>query len=146
MALEEHPHVFRYDGRLWVSALPGAEARAQLVAQRAWDNAHLKSQHWTAAIVIGAIVGTGVMLGLGVATGLAPAIYLVLLPLAFGAGAVLGAWAAHAWTRGHAGWLLSMTAEEESTAPGGSSHAPTDPEPLGDQGTADRLLVTWLKV
>lgn len=91
MALEEHPHVFRYDGRLWVSALPGAEARAQLVAQRAWDNAHLKSQHWTVAIVIGAIVGTGAMLGIGVATGLAPAIYLVLLPLAFGAGAVLGA-------------------------------------------------------
>ncbi len=91
MAVEEHPNVFRYDGRLWVSELPGEEARAQLVAQRAWDNAHLKSQHWTIAIVIGAIAGTAVTLGIGTATSLAPAIYLVLLPLAFGAGAVLGA-------------------------------------------------------
>ena len=50
MALDTHPNVFRTDGRLWVSELPGAEARAQLVEQRAWDDAHLKSQRWVAVL------------------------------------------------------------------------------------------------
>ncbi|MDO7882162.1 hypothetical protein [Antiquaquibacter soli] len=91
MALEAHPNVFRFDGRLWVSELPGAEARAQLVEQRTWDAAHVKSQRWVLALVVGAAVGTAATLGLGTLAGLAPAIYLVLLPLGFGAGAVLGA-------------------------------------------------------
>lgn len=91
MGVESHPNVFRFDGRLWVSEVPGAEAREQLVAQRTWDAAHVKSQRWVLALVLGAIVGTAATLGLGTLAGLAPAVYLVLLPLGFGAGAVLGA-------------------------------------------------------
>lgn len=91
MGVESHPHVFRFDGRLWVSELPATAARDQLVAQREWDAAHVKSQRWVVALVIGAIVGTAVTLGLGTLAGLAPAIYLVLLPIGFATGAVLGA-------------------------------------------------------
>lgn len=91
MAIDAHPNVFRFDGRLWVSELPAAEARAQLVEQRAWDAAQVKSQRWLVSLVLGAVVGTAATLALGTLAGLAPAVYLVLLPLGFGAGAVLGA-------------------------------------------------------
>jgi hypothetical protein len=91
MALDSHPNVFRFDGRLWVSELPGSEASAQLAAQRAWDSAHIKSQRWVPALVIGAVLGTAATLALGTWGGIAPALYLVLLPVGFGVGAVLGA-------------------------------------------------------
>ncbi len=85
MAVDAHPNVFRFEGRLWVSELPGEEARAELAAQRAWDGAQVKAQRWVVALVIGATLAAGTALGL------APAVYLVLLPLGFGVGAVLGA-------------------------------------------------------
>lgn len=91
MALDQHPNVFRYEGKLWVSELPRDTAHAQLVRQRAWDAANAKLQRWWVAIAIGAAVGTVGTLTLGSSVGLAPAIYLILLPLGFGAGAVLGA-------------------------------------------------------
>lgn len=91
MALEDHPNVFRFEGRRWVSELPAAEALAQFDAQRKWDATYLKSQHWTLSLILGAIAGTAVTLGLGTWGGLAPVFYLILLPLGFGAGAVAGA-------------------------------------------------------
>ena len=91
MALEDHPNVFRFDGRLWVSELPREQMHAQLVEQRAWDAAHVKSERWTWAIAIGAAAGCAVTLGLGTLVAMPPAIYLVLLPIGFGIGAVLGA-------------------------------------------------------
>ncbi len=91
MALDDHPNVFRYEGKLWVSELPREEMHAQFVAQRAWDAAHVKSEHWTLAMVIGAIVGTAATLGLGTAAGIAPALYLFLLPIGFAFGVVIAA-------------------------------------------------------
>lgn len=91
MALDEHPNVFRFDGRLWVSAQPREEMHARLADQRAWDAAHVKSQRWTWAIALGAAAGCALTLGLGTLVGMPPAIYLVLLPIGFGIGAVLGA-------------------------------------------------------
>lgn len=91
MALEGHPHAFPFEGRWWVSVEPAAEARDALVAQRKWDAAHLRSQRWFWALGIGAVVGTAATLAVGTLANLAPAIYLVLLPLGFGIGAVLGA-------------------------------------------------------
>jgi len=91
MALEDHPNVFRFEGRLWVSELPREEARAQFVAQRSWDASHVKAERWGWAIAIGAIVGSAATIGLGTLAGIAPAIYLVLLPIGFAVGAVLGA-------------------------------------------------------
>jgi hypothetical protein len=91
MALDDHPNVFRHEGRLWVSELPRDEARAQLIAQRTWDAANAKLQRWWVAIAIGAALGTAATLGLGTLGGLAPAVYLVLLPLGFAVGAVVGA-------------------------------------------------------
>ena len=91
MALDKHPNVFLYEGKLWVSEIPRETARAQLVRQRAWDASNAKLQRWWVAIVIGAAVGTIGTLVLGNSVGLAPAIYLVLLPVGFGVGAVLGA-------------------------------------------------------
>lgn len=91
MALEDHPNVFRYEGRLWVSLAPRDQARAALVAQRAWDAATARAQRWWVAIVIGAVLGVGTVLGLGVLTGAPPFLYLIVLPLGFAFGAVLGA-------------------------------------------------------
>lgn len=91
MALDNHPNVFRFEGRLWVSELPREEAHAQFAAQRAWDAAHVKQEHWTLAMIVGAAVGTGVTLGLGELAGIAPALYLFLLPIGFGFGVVLAA-------------------------------------------------------
>jgi hypothetical protein len=91
MALEDHPNVFRYEGRLWVSPAPREEARAALVAQRAWDAATARAQRWWVAIVIGAVLGVGAVLGLGVLTGAPPFLYLIVLPIGFAFGAVLGA-------------------------------------------------------
>ncbi|MFZ2963411.1 MAG: hypothetical protein WA006_01865 [Rhodoglobus sp.] len=57
MALEDHPNVFRYEGRTWVSLAPRDEARAALAAQRAWDAATARAQRWWVAIAIGAVLG-----------------------------------------------------------------------------------------
>ena len=91
MALEDHPNVFRFEGRLWVSEDPRETASRDFAAQRKWDAGQLRSQHWTLALALGALAGTAATLGLGTAAGLAPVFYLVLLPLGFGAGAVVGA-------------------------------------------------------
>jgi len=91
MAIGDHPNVFRYEGKMWVSEQPREIALAQLVEQRAWDATNARLQRWWVAIAIGAVVGTAGTLALGTAAGLSPGIYLVLLPLGFGAGAVLGA-------------------------------------------------------
>lgn len=91
MALTDHPNVFRYEGRLWVSELPREEALHQLVEQRKWDAANAKLQRWWVAIVIGAVLGVAATLGLGALVNLPPYVYLLLLPVGFGAGAVLGA-------------------------------------------------------
>lgn len=84
-------HLFRFEGRLWVSLAPADEARAALAAQRAWDAAAGRAQRWWVAIVIGAMLGVSAVLGLGVLTGLPPFVYLILLPVGFAAGAVVGA-------------------------------------------------------
>ncbi len=91
MALDGHPNAFRFEGRWWVSAEPAEVAHAAIVDQRRWDAAHVRSQRWMWALAIGAILGTAGTLGLGTLAGLSPAIYLVLLPLGFGVGAVVGA-------------------------------------------------------
>ncbi|WP_010202861.1 hypothetical protein [Salinibacterium sp. PAMC 21357] len=91
MALDEHPNVFRFEGRSWVSQSPRDEALEQLRAQRAWDAANAKLQRWWVAITIGAIAGVAVTLALGTAADADPTGYLLLLPLGFGAGAILGA-------------------------------------------------------
>lgn len=91
MAIEDNPYVFRFEGRLWVSEEPRETAAAQLRAQREWDRQNARLQHWWVAISVSAVAGVAVTLYLGTSAGLAPAIYLVLLPIGFGAGAVLGA-------------------------------------------------------
>lgn len=89
--IDDHPNVFRYEGKTWVSELPREQALDQLKAQRAWDARNAKLQRWWVAIAIGAAIGTAGTLLLGTLASLAPGVYLVLLPLGFGAGAVLGA-------------------------------------------------------
>lgn len=91
MALDDHPNVFRFEGHHWVSLAPRDEAIAQLRAQRAWDASNAKLQRWWVAITIGAVVGVGATLALGTAAGVAPTVYLLTLPVGFGAGAILGA-------------------------------------------------------
>jgi hypothetical protein len=91
MSIEDHPNVFRFEGKLWVSEAPAETGLAQLTAQRAWDAQNIKLQRWWIAIGVGAVVGTVGTLGLGTLIGLAPVVYLVLLPVGFGIGAVLGA-------------------------------------------------------
>lgn len=91
MALENHPNTFRFEGRLWVSPEPREIAQAAFAAQRKWDAGQLRSQHWTLALALGAIAGTGATLALGTWGGLPPVFYLILLPLGFGVGAVVGA-------------------------------------------------------
>lgn len=117
MTLDNHPNVFRYEGKLWVSELPREVMRAQFIEQRAWDATHLKSERWTLSLVLGALAGVAGTLVGGTSIGLAPAIYLVLLPVGFGAGVVLGALVNR--------WLLRQS---EQTA----SHSPTVRPELGD--------------
>lgn len=89
--LENHPNVFSFEGRMWVSELPREEMRRQLVEQRAWDAATARQQRWWVAIGIGAALGIAAVLTLGIFTGVDPTAYLLVLPLGFGIGAVLGA-------------------------------------------------------
>lgn len=91
MTLENHPNVFHFEGKLWVSEIPREKALAQLEQQRAWDSENAKLQRWWPAIIIGAVLGTAGILGLGILMGMAPGLYLTLLPIGFGAGAILGA-------------------------------------------------------
>lgn len=91
MSLDDNPWAFRYEGKWWVSEAPRERALEQLIAQRAWDGQNAKLQRWWVAIAIGAAVGIVGTLALGTGAGLAPALYLVLLPVGFGVGAVLGA-------------------------------------------------------
>jgi hypothetical protein len=91
MALVDHPNVFSFEGRLWVSELPRDDARAQLANQRAWDAANLRYERWGLAIAIGAVAGVLVTFGLGTLAGQPPAVNLFILPIGFAVGAVLGA-------------------------------------------------------
>ena len=91
MTLDEHPHVFRYEGRLWISELPRDEMQRQLADQRAWDAANARHERWGLAIAIGAAAGVVITYGLGYFAGLPPVVNLFLLPLGFAVGAVLGA-------------------------------------------------------
>jgi len=91
MALDDHPNVFSFEGKLWVSDLPREEARAQLANQRAWDAANLRYERWGLAIGIGAVAGVFVTLGLGTLAGQPAAVNLFILPIGFAVGAVLGA-------------------------------------------------------
>jgi hypothetical protein len=91
MGLDDHPNVFRFEGRLWVSESPREDALRQFQAQRAWDSATAKAQRWWVAIGAGAAVGVGAVLALGIATGAPPVLYLFVLPIAFAFGAVVGA-------------------------------------------------------
>lgn len=91
MALDDNPWAFRYEGKWWVSETPRERALERLVAQRAWDGRNAALQRWWVAIALGAAAGIIGTLALGTLTGLAPAVYLVLLPIGFGAGAVVGA-------------------------------------------------------
>jgi hypothetical protein len=91
MSVADNPNVFRYEGRLWISTEPREAARAALVAQRAWDAQNARLQRWWVAIVIGAVVGVAATLALGTLASLGPAVYLLLLPVGFGIGAVGGA-------------------------------------------------------
>ncbi|WP_341954582.1 hypothetical protein [Salinibacterium sp. TMP30] len=91
MAIDDHPNVFRFEGRTWVSLVPRDEALEQFRAQRAWDAANAQLQRWWIAITIGAAVGVAATLALGTAANTDPTGYLLLLPLGFGVGAILGA-------------------------------------------------------
>lgn len=91
MALDDNPHVFRHEGKLWVSELPRDEAQRQLADQRAWDAANAKHERWGLAIAIGAAVGVLVFYGLGSLAGAPPVVNLFVLPVGFAVGAVLGA-------------------------------------------------------
>jgi hypothetical protein len=93
MALDHHPNVFRFEGRMWVSELPAVDAQAQFAAQRAWDAATAKAQRWWVAIGIGAALAVGLVLAVGIVTGAPGVLYLFVLPIAFAFGAVLGAMA-----------------------------------------------------
>ncbi|EAR25401.1 hypothetical protein A20C1_04021 [marine actinobacterium PHSC20C1] len=91
MALDNHPNVFRFEGRTWVSEAEGGEALKQLRAQRAWDAENAKLQRWWVALAIGAVAGVAAVLAIGTTAGLDPTLYLLVLPLGFGGGAILAA-------------------------------------------------------
>lgn len=141
MAVDAHPKVFRFEGRLWVSELPGEEARAELAAQRAWDGAQVKAQRWVVALVIGAIVGTAATLAAGTALGLAPAVYLVLLPLGFGVGAVLGA----VVNRRILGDRLLVAPETPRPTTTELTRVPSAVARRTDENTSVADLITWSK-
>lgn len=87
---ESHPNVVRFDRRLWVSPLPAEELAAQITAQRAWDDANSRANHWPWAIGIGAVIGTGALYAATTALGAPTVVNLFLLPIGFAIGAVLG--------------------------------------------------------
>ncbi len=92
MAVDEsHPNVVRFDRKLWVSPIPSDELAAQITAQRAWDVEKSRVNRWPLAIGLGAAVGTAVIYVVGSLLGAPPVVNLFILPLGFGAGAVLGA-------------------------------------------------------
>lgn len=91
MALDNHPHVFRFEGHTWVSLANRDDALAQLRTQRAWDATNAKLQRWWIAITIGAVAGVVITLALGTAARLDPTVYLLSLPFGFGVGAIVGA-------------------------------------------------------
>jgi|GEM_PF-1891366 len=91
MNLDNHPHVFRFEARTWVSLAPREDALAQLRAQRAWDAENAKLQRLWVSLTVGAVIGVGATLFLGSTANLDPTLYLLLLPLAFGGGAIIGA-------------------------------------------------------
>jgi hypothetical protein len=87
---ESHPNVVRFDRKLWVSPLPADELAEQIRAQRAWDDANSRANHWPWAIGIGAAVGSVATYVITALLGAPPVINLFLLPAGFAAGAVLG--------------------------------------------------------
>lgn len=91
MALDNNPWVFRFEGRLWVSELPREQMFSKVTAQRAWDAANLRREHWGIAITIGAAVGTLATFGFGYLVHFPGIVDLLLAPIGFGIGAVLGA-------------------------------------------------------
>jgi hypothetical protein len=91
MSLNDHPKVFQFGGKVWVSELPREQALAQLTAQRAWDVAMIRAQRWWVAITIGSALGTGVTLLLSNLVGAPLFANVVFLPIGFAIGAVLGA-------------------------------------------------------
>ena len=91
MALDNHPNVFQFGGRAWVSELPREEALAQLTAQRAWDVATVRAQRWWIAISIGSALGTALTWWLAALAGAPLFANVVFLPIGFAIGAVLGA-------------------------------------------------------
>src|SRR5690606_28581183 len=91
MALDNSPHCFRFEGRLWVTEIEPEEALRQFAAQRAWDAASVRSQRWMPAVVIGAVLGIAATIAASTAVNLPIALYLFTLPVGFAIGAVLGA-------------------------------------------------------
>ena len=81
MALEQHPHAFRYEGRWWVSETPREQARDRLDAQRDWDRRNARAQRWWVSITIGAALGVALAFGLGVLVNLPAFVYLISLPI-----------------------------------------------------------------
>ena len=113
--LRDNPWAFRHDGRWWVSSTPREEAHARLVEQVAWDRRNARMQRWWVAIAIGAVLGTGLTLGLSMWLGWHPFVNLVILPLGFGIGAVLGA-------------LVNKRVQGEDAAHASMPKRPTTPE------------------
>ena len=87
---EAHPNVVRFDNKLFVSLRPATELAAQLAAQRAWDDANARVNHWAWAIGIGAAAGSVVTFVATWFLGAPPVINLFLLPVGFAIGAVVG--------------------------------------------------------
>ena len=90
MALKNNPHVFPFEGRLWVSEIPPAEMLGQLTEQRAWDATNERRERWGFAIAIGAVAGVLATYGFGYFASIPPVVNLFLLPVGFAVGAVLG--------------------------------------------------------
>ena len=89
--LRDNPWAFRHDGRWWVSEIPREQAHGRLIAQVEWDRRNARLQRWWIAIVIGAVLGTALTLGLSMLLSWPPFVNLIILPVGFGVGAVLGA-------------------------------------------------------
>jgi len=91
MTLDDHPNVFRFESRIWVSEAPREDALEQIRAQRAWDKQNAKLQRWWVALGLGAIIGVTAVLVFGTTSNIDPTLYLLALPVGFGGGAILGA-------------------------------------------------------